>query len=256
MVEIPVIEFSGVHFAYDGNVVLEKASFDIAKGESLCLIGPNGGGKTTIFRLILGLLKPDSGSITALGTTPHKARTRIGYTPQRFDFDPAFPVTALDIVLMGKLNRIHGGPYRRSDKEAALHALEKVGLAAMANRPYTRLSGGQRQRILIARALVCDPKILLLDEPTANVDLTVEARFLDSIDELKSEMTVLTITHDLGVLGYFGDRVLCVNRNVHSHLTSELSGDVIREIFSDELRLAHERDALHQHGDHSHCEHE
>lgn len=250
-----MITFENVSFAYNGNRVLENASFGIKKGESICMIGPNGGGKTTIFRLLLGLLKPDSGNIEILGTSPRRARTRIGYMPQHFDFDPKFPVTALDIVLMGNLNRIHGGRYSSEDKAKAHEALERVGLSNEALSGFTRLSGGQRQRVLIARALACDPEILLLDEPTANVDLTVEARFLETIEELRSQVTILTITHDLGVASHFGDHVLCVNRSVHSHSISDLSGEVILEIFSDEKRHEHERHALHDHGDHSKCDH-
>ena len=250
-----MINFENVSFAYNGNRVLEDASFKVKKGDSICLIGPNGGGKTTIFRLLLGLLKPQCGTIEILGTAPRHARARIGYMPQHFDFDPKFPVTALDIVLMGCLNRIHGGRYTITDKAKAHKTLERVGLADRTTAAFARLSGGQRQRVLIARALTCDPEILLLDEPTANVDLTVEARFLETIEELREQMTILTITHDLGVASHFGDHVLCVNRNVHTHSISDLSGDVIFEIFSDERRHEHECHALHDHGDHSKCDH-
>ncbi|MFV1994880.1 MAG: metal ABC transporter ATP-binding protein [Verrucomicrobiales bacterium] len=252
----PVISFKEVDFPYQEQKVLEQASFEVAHGESLCIIGPNGGGKTTIIRLLLGLLLPDRGTISVLGNAPRIARTRIGYTPQHFDFDPGFPVTALDIVLMGRLDRTCGGRYRREDREAALWCLDRLGLANFPSRSFASLSGGQRQRVLIARALVSEPRLLLLDEPTANVDLTVEARFLDTIEKLKEGITVVTVTHDLGVVSHFGDRVLCVNRNVHSHHIDELTGDTIKEIFSDELRENHERHARHDHGDHSKCEHE
>lgn len=256
MPEDTLIRFSDVDFSYNGTPVLSKASFEVRQGESLCMIGPNGGGKTTILRLALGLLKPDAGKIEILGTTPRKASVAVGYMPQHFQFDPKFPVTVTDVVLMGRLDRIRGGRYTHADKEAAGRAIERVRLTPEAKRPYAGLSGGQRQRVLLARALVSDPRVLLLDEPTANIDLTVEERFLESIEKLKEQVTILTVTHDIGVAGHFGDRVLCVNRSVHSHAVSELKGEVIKEIFSDELRLEHDRHTRHTHGDHSHCDHE
>ncbi|MEM7145130.1 MAG: ABC transporter ATP-binding protein [Verrucomicrobiota bacterium] len=243
------VALADVSFAYDqNNPIIEHATFTIPHGESLCLIGPNGGGKTTLFKLILGLLKPDRGQIAVLGTSPNNAARRIGYMPQHLQYDPKFPVTARDIVLMGRVNKHLGGRYSHSDKDAASHALERMNLADLANHPFSKLSGGQRQRVLIARALICDPQLLLLDEPTANVDLAVEAQFLETIESLKDSLTILTVTHDLGVINHLGQRVLCVNRSVHSHNAADLTGDVVREIFTGELRLDHER---HSHGDHN-----
>ncbi|MEM8954926.1 MAG: ABC transporter ATP-binding protein [Verrucomicrobiota bacterium] len=246
------VSFTAVSFAYDSNIpIIEDATFSIPPGESLCIIGPNGGGKTTLFKLILGLLKPNRGTVTVLGTTPGNAAPRVGYMPQHLQYDPKFPVTARDIVLMGRVNKHIGGRYSRADKEAALQALDRMDLVDQAGHSFAKLSGGQRQRVLIARALVCDPQLLLLDEPTANVDLAVEAQFLETIESLKKSLTILTVTHDLGVIPHLGQRVLCVNRHVHSHLTADLTGDVIREIFSGELRLDHERHSLHAQDDHT-----
>jgi zinc transport system ATP-binding protein len=254
--ETPAVQFTGVDFAYDQTPILEQATFTIPRGESLCLIGPNGGGKTTLFKLILGLLKPKAGQVKILGTTPRDASPRVGYMPQYLQYDPKFPVTAHDIVIMGRVNNRFAGPYASKDKEAALNALDRMHLADHAQHPFSKLSGGQRQRVLIARALICEPQLLLLDEPTANVDLAVEARFLETIESLKSKLTILTVTHDLGVIGHLGQRVLCVNRSVHSHNAADLTGDVVKEIFTGELRLAHEQHALHSQGNHSHCDHD
>jgi zinc transport system ATP-binding protein len=251
----PAIDFAGVDFAYDQTPILQDATFTVDRGESLCLIGPNGGGKTTLFKLVLGLLKPRRGRIQVLGTRPRDASPRVGYMPQHLHYDPKFPVTARDIVIMGRVNKRFGGRYRREDKEAALQALERLDLADHAQHPFAQLSGGQRQRVLIARALICEPQLLLLDEPTANVDLAVEEQFLETIESLKSQLTILTITHDLGVIGHLGQRVLCVNRSVHSHNAADLTGDVVKEIFTGKLRLTHERHARHDQGDHSHCDH-
>ena len=160
-----VIEFEGVSFAYPGGPeVISNATFSVHDGESVCTIGPNGGGKSTLLKLMLGLVKPQAGRLKVLGTTPSRARTQIGYMPQHLNFDPRFPVTTLDLVLMGRLGIAPLGPFRKPDRDAAMAALERVRMADCAKQPFSSLSGGQRQRVLIARALASDPKILLLDE--------------------------------------------------------------------------------------------
>lgn len=256
MADTPIIKFDNVSRSFGIGPVLEHVSFEINEGESTCLIGPNGGGKTTLLRLMLGLIKPSTGSVRVFGARPSKVRRRIAYVPQHIRFDPLFPVNALDIVLMGRLNHLHLGRYCNDCKATAYEALADAGLADVAHRPFADLSGGQRQRVLIARALACKPEILLLDEPTANIDLSVEARLLETLEQLRERMSIIMVSHDLDLISHItNDYVLCVHHHVHRHAVSELSGDVIREIYSSERRVEHERKTLHQQGDHSHCDH-
>lgn len=251
----PVIQFEGVSKSFGPTRVLQEVSFAVEECVSTAIIGPNGGGKTTLLRLMLGLIEPNSGSIRIFGRNPRAARKRIGYVPQAIRFDPLFPVSVLEIVLMGRLDRLPFGFFHRACKQAAVEALARVGLEKVADRPFSDLSGGQRQRVLIARALACEPELLLLDEPTANVDLTVEAKLLETLESLEQQLTIVMVSHDLGLVKRLTQTALCVHGHVHSHSVNELDGDLITEIFSGEKRLVHERKTLHRQGDHSHCDH-
>ncbi|MDF1657472.1 MAG: ABC transporter ATP-binding protein [Verrucomicrobiales bacterium] len=245
----------GLCFGYGKQLVLEDVNFSITKGESLCMIGPNGGGKSTLLKLMLGLLEPNEGSLSLFGKSVGEARRQVGYVPQAVRFDPLFPITAIDIVLMGRLDRHRFGFYSRQCRAAAMAALAEVGLQDAAQRPFSDLSGGQRQRVLIARALACEPELLLLDEPTANIDLSVEEQFIETLTQLKGKMTILMVTHDLDLISEIGDSVLCVNHRVHRH-SLPLSGETIREIYSGVRRVEHDRRARHHQGDHSACAHD
>jgi len=252
---VAAVECIGLSFRYQKPLVLEDVSFTVSAGESICMIGPNGGGKSTLLKLILGLLQPETGSLQVLGLTPEQARKAIGYVPQAIRFDPLFPVNALDIVLMGRLDRLRFGRYSRECREVAYAALEEVGLPDLAKRPFSDLSGGQRQRILIARALACEPQLLLLDEPTASIDLSVEEQVLETLARLRGRLSILMVTHDLDLVSQLGDSVLCVNHRVHRH-SLPLSGETIREIYSGRKRIEHDRRSRHLQGDHSACEHD
>lgn len=252
----PVVQFEGVSKSFGPTQVLKDVSFDIDEHISTAVIGPNGGGKTTMLRLMLGLIEPDQGEIRLFGKTPREARKRIGYVPQAIRFDPLFPVSVLEIVLMGRLDQLPFGFFKSECKTAAHAALANVGLEDSADTPFAELSGGQRQRVLIARALACDPDLLLLDEPTANIDLTVEARLLEALEALEKQMTIVMVSHDLGLVERITTTALCVRKTVHRHAVTDLSGELVAEIFSDEKRKLHEQKTLHQQGDHSHCKHD
>lgn len=250
-VALPVIVFRNVSFSYGSVPVLENVTFAVSKGDSVCIVGPNGGGKTTLLMLVLGLLQPQSGEIRVFGDRPERARQRIGYTPQYVHYDPKFPVTVMEIVLMGRLGRRFVGPYSRNDKEVARRALAEVGMSDMGSRLFGRLSGGQRQRVLIARALACEPDVLLLDEPTANVDLAVGIRLQEILQGLSRRMTLLMVTHDLAFVSGLTTSVLCVNRRVISHATGELSESILREMYGDDIRLVrHDTGHAQQEGSH------
>ena len=233
-----VIEFEDVSFSYGGAPVLENVTLALKSGDFVSVVGPNGGGKTTLLKLILGALRADRGKVSVFGGQPKSARTRIGYMPQHARLDPHFPVTAFDVVLMGRLGTGKWfGPYRREDRRAAAAALCEVGLAECGGRRFAALSGGQRQRVLIARALACDPDLLLLDEPTANLDPQVEGAFQDLLRRLNERMTILVVSHDLGFVSQIVRTVVCVNQKVFCHKSSEISGDSIAEIYGHGVKM-------------------
>lgn len=210
-----VIEAHNLSFCYEETPVLYNINFFVEKGDFVGIIGPNGGGKTTLLKLILGFLEPTSGSLTVFGKSPHAVSTRMAYVPQSNRFDKQFPITVFDLVLSGCLSRLNWfGQYRHEDKEKALAALEKVGLISFRNAAFGTLSGGQAQRALIARALVSDPELLLLDEPTASVDAQAEADIYALLQTLKGKMTLLMVTHDLRAAIEQVGKVLCVQGSV------------------------------------------
>lgn len=240
----PFISFDHVRFAYDGaRPVIEDATFSIEDCDEIAIIGPNAGGKTTLVKLILGLLTPQKGEIRVFGKPPSEARQSIGYVSQHLHFDTKFPILARDVVLMGRLKMWDMGFYKAKDREGAEAALEQVGLSDCAKRPFADLSGGQRQRVLIARALVAEPRMLLLDEPMANVDHTVEAGFRQLLSKLARNIPVLVVSHDIGFVHREIRHVLCVNRHVHLHPTSALGESVLEKLFGEGMRVVrHDHD--------------
>jgi zinc transport system ATP-binding protein len=233
------VHFDRVDFSIGGVRVLQNVRFSVRRGEFLYMIGPNGGGKTTILKLILGLLTPESGNIRVLGGTPSQASPRVGYLPQYQHFDPKFPVTVMDVVLMGRLRGAVKPVFSRDDHAAGDEALEALGLGDLAGRPYYALSGGQRQRVLIARALVNAPELLLLDEPTSNVDVHIEEILFDLLERLNRTMTIILVTHDYGVVPRRVERVVCVNQTAAVHPTRRLTGDVIQRLYRQDLSRVH-----------------
>ena len=224
----PVIDVRRVDFAYNGQPVLEGATFQVEAGEFLALIGPNGGGKTTLLKLMLGLLSPDRGEIRVFDHPPRKANRRVGYVPQNVHVNKEFPITAIDVVLMG-CRRPGAGRRHLSakDRQAALAALDRVGMAALAPRRIGALSGGQRQRVFIARALVDDPELLFLDEPTASIDAQGQSEFYEQLRRLNRTVTIILVSHDFMILSSYVKSVACVNRRVHYHPHAEITGAML-----------------------------
>lgn len=206
-----------VCFSYQGPEVLHNVSFEIPEKSLVAVIGPNGGGKTTLLRLLLGDLRPRFGKIEIYNQPPHKQRNRIGFVPQQINFDNQFPITVLEAVMTGLIgSRIFGG-FSKSDKEAASAAIKRVGLEGFEKKRFSELSGGQRQRVIIARALANDPDLLFLDEPTANVDSATELELFKLFQELAKEKTLIMVSHNVRVVVSHSTHILCVNHTAALH---------------------------------------
>lgn len=211
----PAIVCKDLFFSYDETLVLKNVSFTIHQGEMVSVIGPNGGGKTTLLKLLMGFLAPSQGSLSIFGSEPEEARDHIAYVPQHLRIDRQFPISVLDVVLTGRLKHLTlWGRYQKEDKQAAIEALKKVNLEDLASRSFGTLSSGQAQRVLIARALVSEPSLLLLDEPTANVDSASEEQILSLLHQLAGTMTILMVTHDLRAVIAETRRILLVQKEV------------------------------------------
>ena len=225
---MPVISTSHLFFSFDKTPLLQDVSFSINSNEWVAVIGPNGSGKTTLLKLLMGFLKPTQGSISLFGSHPQSAHPYIGYVPQVNMYDQKFPISVLDVVLMGALSKLTWyGVYPLSIKNQALKALEQVGLEHLKHRPFGTLSGGQAQRVLIARAIINKPKILFLDEPTANIDPETQKSILTLLYSLKASMTIVMVTHHLQTFIQHIDKVLCIQNTL-----TEFQPDQICEHFA------------------------
>lgn len=234
----PVITLRNVSFAYDHVPVLDNISLEIADKEFLGIIGPNAGGKSTLLKLVLGLLKPQSGSIRILGKKPRQQRRLVGYVPQYPAFSRDFPITVKQAVLLGRLgkSRIIGG-YSAQDYRAAEKALTEVEAENLSDRLIGALSGGQLQRVLLARALVSDPQILILDEPTANIDMRLENDIFDHLKRLNERMSIIVVSHDIAFISDYVHRVACLNRTLVCHETSKIDGLMMQDLYGDNVRM-------------------
>jgi zinc transport system ATP-binding protein len=218
------IEVEHVWFSYGRSNVLTDVTFALPQGEFLGIIGPNGGGKTTLLKLMLGILKPDRGRIRILGQEPNAATHRMGYVPQTTDFNRGFPISVMDVALMGRLSRSRmGRGYSPADREKVQEVLKMVGMWDYRSRPIGKLSSGQRQRVFIARALATEPEILFLDEPTSSVDIDFHTDLYELLKELNREVTIVVITHDIGVVSSHMKSIACVNRHCIFHEGGEIT---------------------------------
>ncbi len=232
-----VIRLDGVTVRYDGETALEDVQLRVQAGDYLAVVGPNGGGKTTLLRTVLGLVRPHRGQVQVLGGTAQKARGRIGYVPQFARFDRDFPVSVGEVVRLGRVGRSLL-PWRRAEERAmAERALARVGMAELAGSQIGELSGGQMQRVLIARALVIEPELLLLDEPTASLDSQGAEGFYSLLDSLSERSTVVLVSHDVGRVASHVDRIALVNRHLSCALASEVSPEMIEKAFCCPLDL-------------------
>jgi zinc transport system ATP-binding protein len=229
----PAIEFRGVGFAYaPGPEVLRDLNFAIPAGDYVAVLGPNGGGKSTLLKLILGVLTPVRGEVRVFGGPPREAVRHIGYMPQSTGMARQLPVTVLDVALMGLLGATGRGPrFSPAERDRAEAALERTGMLDLRDRLVSDLSGGQRQRAYIARALVADPQLLILDEPTASVDAEGRCSLLELLAELNRTMTILYVSHDLSIVAGGVRSVICVNRTLHLHGRPEVTRDMLTMMY-------------------------
>ncbi|ADI74914.1 ABC transporter related protein [Methanohalobium evestigatum Z-7303] len=219
------VELSNVWVHYGNIPVLEDINLTIEQPRDLlAIIGPNGGGKTTLLKVILGLIKPSNGKVKLFGESPAKNRKYVGYVPQHSSFDYDFPISVWDVVLMGRMG--HTGILKRyssEDKFKANKALKTVNMEDYANHQIGKLSGGQRQRVFIARALAAEPEVLLLDEPSAGLDTHMQGELYELLSKLKKDMAIIMVTHDLTAVSLHVDKVACLNRKLFYHGSKEIS---------------------------------
>ena len=229
-----VIEVEGVSLRRDGRRVLHDVSFRIAERELVGLIGPNGGGKTTLLQILLGVLRPDEGRVRVFGKDPRRLgseRRNLGYVAQTRRFERDFPARAKDVVLMGTFPQV--GLFRlpgREEKQRAREALSQVGMLDRADRPIHALSGGEQQRVFIAQALVSNPRLLILDEPTVGVDRDGEEALIRLLYRLNESrhLTTLMVSHNVSLIRAHTDRILCLNRELSfSGPAREITDDAI-----------------------------
>lgn len=226
----PPILLRGVSYRYGETPALESVDLRLDEGDYLGIIGPNAGGKTTLLKIVLGLLLPDSGTVEVFGRPPSESRGVIGYVPQYARFDAGFPIDVVDTVRMGRLGTGRKESARAA-REAAMRALTSVDLAGLAGEPIGRLSGGQLQRVLIARALASEPRILLLDEPTASVDTRVGRSVYELLEGLSERMTIVLVSHDIGVISRHVKTIACLNVRLHYHHSRELSPEMVEAAY-------------------------
>ncbi len=229
-----VIDIRDVSLSYGHVPVLEHINLQIEAEEFFGLIGPNGAGKTSLLRLVLGLDSPDSGSISVLGEDPVRARSRIGYVPQHPTFRRDFPITVAEVIRLGQLGSNLPTQVLDIKLNTVMVALE---LEQMTDRQIGTLSGGQLQRVLIARALACEPELLILDEPTANIDLRAEQDIFSLLRQYNDHMTIIVVSHDVGFISGFVHRAGCLNRTLVCHRTEDISGKTIEELYGSPIRM-------------------
>lgn len=230
----PIVEIKDLCYSTGGQDILHEINLEVHQGDFISIIGPNGGGKTTLLKLILGLLKPTRGTIRVKSQEPNSNSATIGYVPQHVNHNLSFPVTALDVVLMGTYDstRRMRSSSTREERGAALDILDKLGIADCAGKKIIALSGGQRQRLLIARALISRPELLVLDEPTASIDTKGQTEFYELLKELNKELTILMVSHDLLIVSSYAKSVVCLNWKMHYHQPFGSSGEVLDAFYS------------------------
>ena len=233
-----IVDLKDVWVYYDEKIVLENINLVVKENDFLGIIGPNGGGKTTLLKVILGLIKPKRGDVKVFGGSPENNRTLIGYVPQLRQFDLDFPATVFDVVMTGRLNQTRMfRRYDSEDKRIANKVIEEVNMRHLQHHAIGRLSGGERQRVFMARALASEPKLLLLDEPTANVDKNLDTKLWEFFNDLKKTTPIILVTHDISAVSIYVDKIACLNRRLHYQGTKEITPEALEDTYKCPVEL-------------------
>ncbi|RCW62359.1 MULTISPECIES: metal ABC transporter ATP-binding protein [Halanaerobium] len=227
------VELEDISVNYGELEALKNINLKVEEGAFLGIIGPNGGGKTTLLKVILGLIEPQKGTVKVLGYPLNETIDQIGYVPQISNFDRNFPISVLDVVLMarlgGRVRFFH--QYHKEDVKKAEAVLDQLNLLHLKKRQIGKLSGGQLQRVLIARGLAVEPKILLLDEPTASVDASSTSQIYELLKELNKEKTIIVVTHDMAAVSSYFDSLACLNEKLYHHGDKHLDPETTEQVF-------------------------
>lgn len=227
-----IISLRNVTVRYDDYVAIDSANLEIFADDFICIIGPNGGGKTTLIKAILGTL-PHSGEVILSPTLFNGNKRLIGYLPQQSTFDRSFPISILEVVISGlQSERGFTAKYSHADREKAMQLLEKVGLKSVVERQIGEVSGGQMQRALLCRAVISEPKLLILDEPTNFIDKQFESELYNILQQLNQRMAIVMVSHEVNNISPAVKSIVCVNRTLHRHNTNTLSHSELREYCS------------------------
>jgi zinc transport system ATP-binding protein len=232
------IELQQVSFSYGGPPALKNIDLAVPEGEFLGVVGPNAGGKSTLIKILLGLLKPQNGQVRVLGRNPVASRRFVGYVPQYPSFRRDFPITVEQVVNTGcsGAGRICGDWWNRN-RAVVRKSMDEAEVGVLANRRIETLSGGQLQRVLLARALASLPRILLLDEPTANIDMRVETDIFGLLRQLNRRMTIVVVSHDVAFVSKYVHRVACLNTTLMCHRTEDIDGQTIQDLYGADVRM-------------------
>lgn len=226
-----IIKLDKVSFSYSGKELLKNINLSIYKDDFLGVVGPNGGGKTTLLKLILGLLTPHKGKIKVFGKNPKEGRSSIGYLSQFKNIDFDFPITAKEIVLLSRVGNKLFKQYSEEDKKKTENALKSLGIWDLRDKKLSELSGGEKQRVFVARALANEPKLLILDEPMSNLDIHIQESFYEILKELNDRIAIVIVDHDIEMLSKYAKEIVCVNKcNTHTIRYHDADSVKLREM--------------------------